>query len=165
MKHFFTFVFLLLLFFSCEGKKDAVMTTSDPNEMGEEVFKAIKTNDLKTIEKYLATPNDIEERLSQSNLSEENKEKKTEKYNKRVKELRKALPSLIKELDQYRKGFKDAIYEGITYKNYQKDSVTLADISLVYSNNSIKNKIKLKSCYLTKRGWVMFKGINYKHPQ
>ena len=153
---------LAVLFISCESESEIEKVSSTAEEMGEVLFNAIVNEDAVTVKKYLATNSDIEERLAKSDLSDKKKEKKKEKYEKRIATLKKGIAKTLADIKGEDVDWENVSYDWIDYKNFEKDSVTGADITIVFSEGRKQFEIKLKECIPTKRGWVLFNKISFK---
>jgi len=151
-----------MLFVSCENDNKMENVSSTAEEMGEVLFHAIVNEDATVIKKYLATNSDIEERLAKSSLSEKKKKKKKEKYEKRISSLKKGIAKSLSSIKAEEVKWDEANYDWIDYKNFEKDSVTGADITIVFSVDKEQYEIKLKECIPTERGWVLFNKITFK---
>ena len=151
-----------LLFFSCKSNNEIEKTSTTAEEMGEVIFNAIVNEDASTIKKHFATSLDIEERLRRSSLSEKQKKKKEEKYIKRIASLNKGIAKVLASIQKEELDWSKATYDWIDYKNFEKDSVTGADITIVFSEDKLQYEIKLKDCLLTERGWVLFNKVSFK---
>ena len=162
MKNIISVVLLSLILFSCGNDSGEVQVSSTPEEMGEELFDAIKNEDAAIVRTYIGVESDIEQWLSKSSLSEKKAEKKKKKLMKKVESLDYNLAKTLAKLHEEKIDWGNTSYDWIDYKNFEKDSVTGADIYIVFSKGKQQYEIKLKNCYPSKRGWVLFDEISFK---
>ena len=162
MKSLISFLFLSLLLLSCESQGEEIQVSSTPEEMGETLFNAIKKEDAATIRTYFASETDIEEWLTKSSLSDKNRKKKKKKLQKKVESLNDNIAKSLAKIQEEDIDWAATSFDWIDYKNFQKDSVTGADIYIVFSEDKKQYEIKLKDCYPTNRGWVLFDEISFK---
>lgn len=162
MKNIISVVLLSLILFSCGNDSGEVQVSSTPEEMGEELFDAIKNEDAAIVRTYIGVESDIEQWLSNSSLSEKKAEKKKKKLMKKVESLDYNLAKTLAKMYEEKIDWENTSYDWIDYKNFEKDSVTGADIYIVFSEGKQQYEIKLKNCYPSKRGWVLFDEISFK---
>jgi hypothetical protein len=162
MKNIISFLFLSITLFSCESQGEEIQVSSTPEEMGEVLFNAIKKEDAATVRTYFATETDMEERLTKSNLSEKKKKKKKKKLKKQIESLNDNIAKSLAKIKEEKINWETTTFDWVDYKNFQKDSVTGADIYIVFSEDKKQYEIKLKDCYPTNRGWVLFDEISFK---
>lgn len=156
-------VFIISLFLiSCGGEEKEIQVSSSPEDMGEVLFNAIKNEDAATIRTYLATESDVDERLAKSSLSEKKKKKKKKKLLKKVAKVNDGLAKVLEKIKGENIDWSKTNYDWVDYKNFDNDSVNGADIYIVFSEDRQQYEIKLKECYPTKRGWVLFDEISFK---
>lgn len=165
MKRLFVVFIVSLFLFSCGGEEKEIQVSASPEEMGEVLFNAIKNEDAATIRTYLAIESDVDERLSKSSLTDKKKEKKKKKLLKKVAKVNDGLAKAIEKIKSETIDWDNTNYDWVDYKNFDKDSVNGADIFIVFSEDRQQYEIKLKECYPTKRGWVLFDEISFKGPR
>ncbi|MCT4580154.1 MAG: hypothetical protein N4A35_01955 [Flavobacteriales bacterium] len=162
MRNIVLVAILSWLLFSCGGEKQVEQVSASPEEMGEVLFNAIKTGDAATIRAYIATEADVDERLNKSSLSDKKKDKKKKKLLKKVAKVNDGLAKTLEKIKGEDIAWEATSYDWVDYKNFDKDSVNGADIYIVFSKDRTQYEIKLKECYPTARGWVLFDEITYK---
>jgi len=153
---------LLVLFVKCGNEEQVETVSATPDEMGEVIFDALVKDDAATIRKFIAAEIDINEIVDKSNLSEKKKEKKKKKLLKKTAFLQDDLAKQIAKIKKQNINWENTIFDWVDYKNFEKDSVTGADIIIVFSEDKVQYEIKLKECYQTQRGWVFIEGISFK---
>lgn len=162
MKKLISILFLSVILFSCESENKEVQVSKTPEEMGEVIFNAIKNENGATIRTYFAKNSDIDELLAKSNLSEKKKEKKKKKLQKKVQSLNDGIAKDLAKIHDQEIKWSETTFDWIDHKNFVKDSVTGADIYIVFSEDQVQYEIKLDDCYITSRGWVLFDRISFK---
>lgn len=162
MKNILSIIILSFFLFSCGEESSEVQVSSTPEEMGEILFKAIKTQDAATVRKYFATDADIQEWLLKSSIDEKKYSKKQKKLQKRIVALNDGIAKTLAKIHEEDINWESTTFDWIDYKNFVKDSVTGADIYIVFSEDKKQYEIKLDNCYQTKRGWVMFDDLSFK---
>lgn len=162
MKNIILIFVVSLLFFSCGGEEKSVQVSQSPEDMGEVIYNAIKNDDAAIIRTYLAVESDVDERLSKSDLGDKKKEKKKKKLLKKVSKVNDGLAKTLDKIKTENIDWSKTNYDWVDYKNFDKDSVNGADIYIVFSEDKQQYEIKLKECYPTSRGWVMFDELSFK---
>lgn len=162
MKKIVSVLLVSMFLFSCGNDKGEIQVSTTPEEMGEELFEAIRTEDAATVRTYIAVESDIDQWLSNSSLSEKKAEKKKNKLIKKVESLDYNLAKSLAKIHDQKIDWDNTSYDWIDYKNFEKDSVTGADIYIVFTEGQQQYEIKLKNCYSSNRGWVLFDGITFK---
>ena len=147
---------------SCGGEGEIEQVADTPEEMGEVLFNAIKAEDAPAVIKYYAVESDIDEVLEKMNLSEKKRKKKKKKLIKKIENLTYKLPKTLAKIKEQDIDWEHTAYDWVDYQNFQKDSLTGADIYIVFSEDRQQYEIKLKECYPTSRGWVLFDEISFK---
>jgi len=162
MKKIVSILFLSLFLYSCGDDSAVVQVSSTPEEMGEALFEAIKTEDAATVRTYFAVESDLNEWLAKSSLSEKQQEKKLKKLEKKITSLNDNIAKTLAKIHQEPIDWNNSTYDWIDYKNFEKDGTTGADVFIVFSVDRTQYEIKLDDCFPTSRGWVLFDNISFK---
>ena len=162
MKNIICLLIISVTLFSCGSDNEEFQVSSTPEEMGELLFNAIKKEDAATIRTYFASDADIEEWLSKSSLNDKKQKKKQKKLKKKVTTLNDGIAKTLAKLHEEKINWEATSFDWIDYKNFVKDSVTGADIYIVFSEDKKQYEIKLDNCYPANRGWVMFGDLSFK---
>ena len=163
---------LLLLATSCDKQEPEVPTPPNkqeviqnkifltPEKFANEVFKAIKNNDLPKFSKLFPTKQVFLDTLKQSTIPEPELQKAKEGMDKKLKKTFKSIQeSLVKIREKAKKDgvmWEKTIFGGVECEIKEKHQVKTSDIYLLVTFQGINYKVKLDDCMKTTKGWLMF---------
>lgn len=154
-------IIIVFLTNSCKDVEKPVLVSSTPKELVKTIYEAIKKNDTIIIKNHFATELDIDNLINNSSIS---KKKKNKKINKIKNKIKNNASNLLIEIKRNKIQWDNTSFIGIEYENFYKDSLNGADIDIIIKEQERIFKIKLKECFQTDRGWVIFNNIIIRKP-